>query len=52
MLHGDDAKIYHIRNTTRSEPHQSTLYNTLGLPHLPGKTEKTVIDPSAKAPQM
>jgi hypothetical protein len=27
------------------EPHQQILYNALGLPPLPGKTEKTLIDP-------
>ena len=43
VLHGDDGKIYHIRKTTRPEPHQAALYNALGLPHLPGRTEKTVM---------
>jgi transposase len=52
VLHGDDGTIYHIRKATRPDPHQLALYNALGLPHLPGRTEKTVIDPSAKAPQM
>jgi len=48
VLHGDDDKIYYIRKATRPEPHQATLYNALGLPHLPGRTEKTVIDPGVK----
>ncbi len=48
VLHGDDGKIYHIRKATRPEPHQVTLYNALGLPPLPGRTEKTVIDLGAK----
>ena len=52
VLHRDDGKIYHIRKATRPEPHQQDLYNALGLPHLPGKTEKTLIDPSAEFSQM
>ncbi len=48
VLHGDDGKIFHIRKATRPEPHQATLYNALGLSHLPGRTEKIVIDPGAK----
>jgi len=51
VLHGDDGKLYRLRKASRPEPHQVALYNALGRPHLPGKTEKTVIDPSAKAPQ-
>ena len=34
------------------EPHQQVLYNALGVPHLPGKTEKTLIDPRAEVSQM
>ena len=52
MLHRDDGQIYHIRKATRPEPHQQILYNALGLPHLPGKTEKTLIDPRAEVSQM
>ena len=52
VLHRDDGQIYHIRKATRPEPHQPVLYNALGVPHLPGKTEKTVIDPSAEVTQM
>jgi transposase len=52
VLHREDGQIYHIRKATRPEPHQQILYNALGLPHLPGKTEKTLIDPSAKMSQM
>jgi len=47
VLHRDDGQIYHIRKSTRPEPHQQDIYNALGLPHLPGKTEKTLIDPNA-----
>ena len=52
VLHRDDGQIYHIRKATRPEPRQQVLYNALGLPHLPGKTEKTLIDPSIGASQM
>ncbi len=52
VLHRDDGQIYHIRKATRPEPHQQVLYNALGLPHLPGKTEKTLIDPRAEVSQM
>ena len=52
VLHGDDGKIYHIRRTTRPESHQAAHYNALGLPHLPSRTEKTVIDLAAEAIQM
>jgi transposase len=52
VLHRDDGQIYHIRKATRPEPHQQILYNALGLPHLPGKTEKTLIDPRTEVSQM
>ncbi len=52
VLHRDDGKIYHVRKATRPEPHQQDLYNALGLPHLLGKTETTLIDPSAECSQM
>ncbi len=52
VLHREDGQIYHIRKATRPEPHQQILYNALGLPHLPGKTEKTLIDPGVGASQM
>jgi transposase len=52
VLHRDDGQIYHIRKATRPEPHQQVLYNALGVPHLPGKTEKTLIDPRAEVSQM
>ena len=52
MLHRDDGQIYHIRKATRPEPHQQILYNALGIAHLPGKTEKTLIDLNAKISQM
>jgi len=52
VLRRDDGKVYHIRKSTRPEPHQQVLYNALGLPHLPGKTEKTLIDPRIAVAQM
>jgi transposase len=47
VLHRDDGQIYRIRKSTRPQPHQQDIHNALGLPHLPGKTEKTLIDPNA-----
>jgi hypothetical protein len=52
VFHREDGKICHIRKATRPEPHQLLLYNALGMPHLPGKTEKTLIDPGAQATQL
>jgi len=52
VLHRDDGQIYHIRKATRPEPHQQVLYNALGVAHLPGKTEKTLIDPRTTVSQM
>jgi hypothetical protein len=48
VLHREDGKICHIRKATRPEPHQLAIYNALGLSSLPGKTEKTLIDPHGK----
>lgn len=52
VLRRDDGRIYHIRKSTRPEPHQQILYNALGLPHLPGNTVKTLIDPRLAVSQM
>jgi hypothetical protein len=52
VLQREDGKIYHIRKATRPEPHQQMLYNALGLPHLPGTTEKRLIDPTVGVSQM
>jgi hypothetical protein len=52
VLQRDDGTLYHIRKATRPDPHQLALYNALGLPHLPGRTKKTVIDPSAEVTQI
>jgi transposase len=45
VLRRDDGKHYHIRKATRPEPRQQLIYDALGIAHLPGKTEKTLIDP-------
>jgi len=44
VLDREDGKIYYIRKATRPEPPQLAIYNALGLPSQPGKTEKTLID--------
>lgn len=49
VLHREDGKICHIRKATRPEPHQLAIYHALGLSSLPGKTEKTLIDPHGKS---
>jgi transposase len=38
-----DGKTLHIRKATRPEPRQQVIYDALGIPHRPGKTEKTII---------
>ena len=52
VLHRDDGQVYHIRKSSRPEPQQQVLYNALGVAHLPGKTEKTLIDPRSAVSQM
>lgn len=52
ILRREDRQLYHIRKATRPEPHQQILYNALGLPHLPGKTEKPLIDPRVEVSRM
>jgi hypothetical protein len=52
VLHRDDGKTCHVRKATRPEPDQLTIYKALGLPSLPGRTEKTVIDPGLASTQM
>ncbi len=44
MFRRDDAKLYAIRKATRPEPRQRVILNALGLAHLPGTTEKTLLD--------
>ena len=45
VLKREDGKRYHIRKATRPEPRQQGIYDVLGIAHLPGNTEKTLIDP-------
>jgi hypothetical protein len=37
-----DGKTLHIRKSCRPEPHQSVLYDALGLAHLPRPVVKTI----------
>ncbi len=39
-----DGATLHIRKATRPEPRQQVIYDALGIPDRPGKTEKTVIE--------
>lgn len=43
ILKGRDGKTYHIRKSTRPEPHQKTLYDALGIDAHPGPIQKTVV---------
>lgn len=52
VLHRDDGKIYHLRKTTHPEADQLAIYKALGLPSLPSKTVKTLIDPTVNVSQM
>jgi transposase len=38
-----DGKTVHIRKATRPEPRQQRIYDALGIPGRPGKTEKTIL---------
>jgi len=38
-----DGNTVHIRKSTRAEPHQKTLYDTLGISATPGTSQKTVV---------
>jgi transposase len=38
-----DGQTVHIRKSTRPEPQQSLIFDSLGLSHLPGKIVKTLI---------
>lgn len=42
-LKQQDGRTLHVRKTTRAEPRQQHIYTALGIPHRPGKTEKTII---------
>ena len=52
VLHRDDGQIYHIRKATRPSPISRSSTTPWAYAHLPGKTEKTLIDPNAKISQM
>jgi transposase len=53
VLERDDGKRCHIRKATRPEPRQQLIYDALGITHLPGRIETTLIDPkSTVASQM
>lgn len=45
VLRRDDGKRYHIRKAIYPEPRQQVFYDALGIAHLPGTVEKTLIDP-------
>ena len=45
VLTRDDGKRYHIRKATHPEPRQQVIYEALGITPLPGRVEKTLIDP-------
>jgi transposase len=38
-----DGKTVHIRKATRPEPRQQAIYDALGIPDRPGRTEKTIL---------
>ncbi len=38
-----DGRTFHIRKSSRPEHRQQVIYDALGLPDRPGKTEKTII---------
>jgi transposase len=42
-LLGKDGRSYHIRKSTRAEPHQKTLYEALGISTVPGTSQKTIV---------
>jgi hypothetical protein len=39
-----DGRQAHLRKATQPEPETRAIYQALGLPNLPGRTEKTVIE--------
>ncbi len=41
-----DGKILFVRKATNPEPRQQLIYDALGLPHHPGRTEKTIVSPA------
>lgn len=49
VLRLDDCKRYQIRRATQSEPRQQAVYDALSVVHMPGRTEKPLIDPQVAA---
>jgi hypothetical protein len=45
-----DGKILHVRKASRPEPRQQRIYDALGIPGRPGKTEKTVMPGIERSP--
>ena len=43
-----DGATIHVRKSSRAEPRQRDIYDALGIPSRPGKTEVTVIEPSRR----
>jgi transposase len=43
-----DGATVHVRKASRAEARQRDIYDALGLPSQPGKTEVTVIEPSRR----
>jgi transposase len=38
-----DGKMIHIRKSSKAEPSHQSIYDTLNLPHQPGRTVKTIL---------
>ncbi len=47
-----DGRQVHLRKATQPESEQRTIYRALGLPSLPGRTEKTCIETFTPAVQV
>lgn len=43
MMKRADGKTIHLRKATRAEPHQETIFRTLGITAPPGSVQKTVV---------
>ncbi len=43
-----DGATLHVRKSSRAEPRQRDIYDALGIPSRPGKTETTVIEQSRR----
>lgn len=46
-----DGKILHVRKASRPEPRQLRIYEALGIPDRPGKTEKTAVSTVERSPR-